>query len=42
LRIEEFDAHAEDKDAIKIAKIAKRSWRATLEAGFPFRCIGRP
>jgi hypothetical protein len=42
LRIEEFDAQTEGKDAIKIAKIAKRSWQAPLAAGFPFRMIGRP
>jgi hypothetical protein len=24
------------KSAIKAAKVAKRSWRAALEAGFPF------
>jgi hypothetical protein len=42
LRIEEFDAQPEGKVAVKIAKIAKRIWRATLEAGFPFRMIGRP
>jgi hypothetical protein len=39
LRIEEFDAQTEGKDAIKIAK---GSWGATLEAGFPFRMIWRP
>jgi hypothetical protein len=38
LRIEEFDVQTEGK----VAKIVKRSWRATLEAGFPFRMIGRP
>jgi hypothetical protein len=42
LRIVEFDAQSEGKDAIKIAMIAKRGWRAILEAGFPFRMIGRP
>jgi hypothetical protein len=42
LRIEEFDAQTEGKVAIKIAKIAKHSWRATLKAGFPIRRIGRP
>ena len=26
----------------KVAKVAKRIWRATLEAGFPFRMIGPP
>jgi hypothetical protein len=42
LRIEEFDAQPEGKFAIKIAKLAKRSWRATLPASIPFRMIGRP
>jgi hypothetical protein len=42
LRIEEFDAQTEGKDTIKIAKTVKRCWRATLEAGFPFRRIGQP
>jgi hypothetical protein len=42
LRIEEFDAQTEGKFAIKLAKLAKRIWLAILEAGFPFRMIGRP
>jgi hypothetical protein len=42
LGIEEFDPQTDGNLAIKIAKVAKRSWRAALEAGFPFRMIGRP
>jgi hypothetical protein len=42
LRIADFDAQTEGTDAIKVAKIAKRSWPATLAAGFPFCMMGRP